>query len=257
MSKRVLLIGENTSSFILNAIQESLVAEAYEVAIAPPKMKDLTCLDKKPDVIIIYAGEYISSCTDAIVYLKDYCVEQEKKMCLIGYADEIEDLKKMITEQVIWNVFERPLNVKELVEALNEKTRQDELINSKKHILVVDDSGTMLRTVKAWLSVKYRVSMASSAAMAISFLANNKPDLILLDYEMPVCSGPQFMEMIRAEISTRDIPVIFLTAKGDKESVKSVLALKPAGYLLKTMDSEQILENIDQFFEKRKGISME
>ena len=60
------------------------------------------------------------------------------------------------------------------------------------------------------------------------------------------------MEMIRAEVSTRDIPVIFLTAKGDKESVKSVLSLKPAGYLLKTMDSEQIVENIDQFFEKNK-----
>ena len=94
--------------------------------------------------------------------------------------------------------------------------------------------------------------MASSAAMAISFLATNKPDLILLDYEMPVCSGPQFLEMIRAEISTSRIPVIFLTAKGDKESVKSVLALKPAGYLLKTMNAEQIVENIDNFFEKNK-----
>lgn len=252
MSKRALLIGENISSFILNAIQESLTAESYEVHVAPPKVNELGCLDKKPDVIVIYAGEYIDSCANAIVYLKDYCVEQEKKMCLIGYTDEIEALKKIIPSNIIWNAFERPLNVKELVGALNEKTRQDELINSKKHILVVDDSGTMLRTIKAWLSVKYKVSMASSAAMAISFLANNKPDLILLDYEMPVCSGPKFMEMIRAEVSTRDIPVIFLTAKGDKESVKSVLSLKPAGYLLKTMDSEQIVENIDQFFEKNK-----
>lgn len=69
---------------------------------------------------------------------------------------------------------------------------------------------------------------------------------------MPVCSGQQFLEMIRAEVSTSMIPVIFLTAKGDKESVKSVLALKPAGYLLKTMAAEQIVESIDNFFEKTR-----
>ena len=76
-----------------------------------------------------------------------------------------------------------------------------------------------------------------------------------MDYEMPVCSGQQFLEMIRAEVSTSMIPVIFLTAKGDKESVKSVLALKPAGYLLKTMAAEQIVESIDNFFEKNKAKS--
>lgn len=84
---------------------------------------------------------------------------------------------------------------------------------------------------------------------------DGEPDLILLDYEMPVCSGQQFLEMIRAEVSTSMIPVIFLTAKGDKESVKSVLALKPAGYLLKTMAAEQIVESIDNFFEKNKAKS--
>ena len=119
MSKRALLIGENISSFILNAIQESLTAESYEVHVAPPKVNELGCLDKKPDVIVIYAGEYIDSCANAIVYLKDYCVEQEKKMCLIGYTDEIEALKKIIPSNIIWNAFERPLNVKELVVALN------------------------------------------------------------------------------------------------------------------------------------------
>lgn len=72
---------------------------------------------------------------------------------------------------------------------------------------------------------------------------------------MPVCSGQQFLEMIRAEVSTSMIPVIFLTVKGDKESVKSVLALKPAGYLLKTMAAEQIVESIDNFFEKNKAKS--
>lgn len=251
MSKRVLLIGENISSFIMNAIYESLQKEEYDVSVAVPEVNALGLVyEEKPDFVIVYAGEYIDYRTDAMIFLKNYCEEQDKKICLIGHHSEIETLKKVIPDNVIWNIFERPLNVKELVERLNEHVLLNEILCEKKQILIIDDSGIMLRTIKSWLTPKYKVAMASSAAMAISYLANNRPDLILLDYEMPVCSGPQFMEMIRAEYTTHDIPVMFLTAKGDKESVQRVLDLKPAGYLLKTMSPEQIMEYIDRFFEK-------
>ncbi len=60
--------------------------------------------------------------------------------------------------------------------------------------------------------------------------------------------------MIRSEIEFADIPVMFLTSKGDKESVMQVMELKPDGYLLKTMPPEQIKKSVDTFFEKRKAI---
>ena len=123
----------------------------------------------------------------------------------------------------------------------------------KKKILVVDDSGIMLRNIKRWLEDKYQVILANSGAMAIKYLAMNRPDLILLDYEMPVCDGKQVLEMIRAESEFSNIPVIFLTGKNDRESVLSVSALKPEGYLLKSMPPAQIVQTIDDFFEKRKG----
>ena len=76
--------------------------------------------------------------------------------------------------------------------------------------------------------------------------------MILLDYEMPVTSGPQVLEMIRSETRTDTIPVIFLTGKGDRESVVKVLALKPDGYLLKSTDKATLLKSLEDFFEKRK-----
>ena len=54
----------------------------------------------------------------------------------------------------------------------------------KKKVLVVDDSGAMLRNVKGWLEDKYQVILANSGAMTIKYLATNRPDLVLLDYEM-------------------------------------------------------------------------
>lgn len=253
MSKKVLLTGENRDSFMISSIRHTLLEHEYEVQYEPLKVNKLSELKEIPDILILCAHEDMRDSQDAMIYLKDYCAEHEKKICLVGYAEEIKRLQMYFPDSIIQFIFQRPLNVKEMIEQLNEALEQEKLEEKKKHILVVDDSGTMLRTIKTWLESKYRVSMASSGAMAISFLATNHPDLILLDYEMPICTGPQFMEMIRAEVSTSSIPVIFLTAKGDRESVEAVLSLKPAGYLLKTMKPEEIVEAVDQFFEKRKN----
>ncbi len=72
---------------------------------------------------------------------------------------------------------------------------------------------------------------------------------------MPVCDGRQVLEMIRTETEFADIPVIFLTSRGDKESVLEVMALKPEGYLLKTMPPAEIIRSVDEFFERKKAMS--
>ena len=108
------------------------------------------------------------------------------------------------------------------------------------------------RNVKGWLEDKYQVILANSGAMAIKYLSTNRPDLVLLDYEMPIVDGKQVLGMIRSESEFSDIPVIFLTSKGDKESVMQVMDLKPDGYLLKTMPPEQIKQSIDTFFQRKR-----
>ncbi len=67
---------------------------------------------------------------------------------------------------------------------------------------------------------------------------------------MPVCNGSQVLEMIREEKDFADIPVIFLTGRVDRESVKKVVALKPAGYLVKTLKPAEIKSGIDDYFKK-------
>jgi DNA-binding NarL/FixJ family response regulator len=68
----------------------------------------------------------------------------------------------------------------------------------------------------------------------------------------PVTSGPQVLEMIRSEISTQNIPVIFLTGKGDKESVMKVVSLKPNGYPLKSLPKDELLKAVNKFFVSNK-----
>lgn len=121
----------------------------------------------------------------------------------------------------------------------------------KKQILVVDDSDFMRSNMVRLLGEDYDMLESNSSIAAIKSITVNRPDLILLDYEMPVCDGRQTLEMIRSDEDIADIPVVFLTGKGDAESVKKVMSLKPRGYLLKTMPEADIKKFVDGIFKKK------
>ena len=243
------LIVSHTKSFMMSSLVSQLEAQSHKVHHAAGTPNDIGKIKEEICLILLNAEEMDM---EGLIYLKDKAIEENIPIFVIGDINELKEIKRTIPEQFIKKEFLRPINLKDIVEVTDKYIRQ-EAGNLKKKILVVDDSGAMLRNVKEWLQDKYQVIVASSGAMAIKYLAMNRPDLILLDYEMPVCDGKQVLEMIRAESEFSNVPVIFLTGKNDRESVMSVSALKPEGYLLKSMPPEQIVQTVDDFFEKRKG----
>lgn len=143
----------------------------------------------------------------------------------------------------------------EVAEYLEQRKKrlEKEKANPKRKILVVDDSVTICRSIAKLLEPDYEVAQANSGVAAIRTITLNRPDLILLDYEMPVVDGKQTLEMLRWEKSFSDIPVIFLTGRSDPKLVKDLLSLKPAGYLLKDLRPAEIKTKIDAFFAKSKA----
>lgn len=251
MDKRVLLVGGG-KSFMVTSIAKELKEEGFEVIQANPNVTEVERIENKPTVYLVYIDD-LDEMMEFFVYLRDREVEDDLSISIIGSPDEVAKITSRVSSDRIAAVFERPVNVKELGRKMIDVVEKEGIRLQKKRILVVDDDGTMLRTIKSWLSDKYQVFMVNSGMAAITFLAKNEVDLILLDYEMPVTTGPKVLEMLRSESSTSDIPVMFLTNKGDKESVLNVVALKPEKYLLKTMPPAELIANIDEFFEKQKG----
>lgn len=250
MEKRVLLVGGG-KSFMVTSIAKELRDQGFEVIQSSHNVTEIERIENKPNVYLIYVDD-LDEMMDFFVYLRDRVVESDISVSIIGSHDEIEKIYNATHKEKIAAVFERPVNVKELARQMLKVVESEEIRLQKKRILVVDDDGTMLRTIKSWLSEKYQVFMVNSGIAAITFLAKNQVDLILLDYEMPVTTGPKVLEMLRSEPSTSDLPVMFLTVKSDRESVMNVLSLKPEKYLLKTMPPAELIANIDEFFEKQK-----
>lgn len=247
MEKKVNLIGD-TKSFMVNAIVSGLERESYEVVKVEPELNTISRLENDVRLWLLYLDGNTDSLTEELVYLKDAIVERELFFFVVGNPDEIADVEKIIPKDSIRKALERPLNTQLLAAELDKAVDVGKQQEAKKRILIIDDDPAMTRTIKNLLSHKYTVFMASSGMNGITFLAKNEVDLILLDYEMPVVSGAQVLEMIRSEEATRNIPVMFLTAKSDRESVMKVLALKPEKYLLKSMAPEEWIKNIDEFF---------
>ncbi len=248
-----ILIVSEVQSYLLVSLQERLEEVDCKVINTHANPDSLNQIKESIDLIFIFADEELLKLNQGLTYLKDKAVEEDVPIFVTGDAQEIAEVMKAIPMHLIQKEFPRPVNVNEVSEAIDSYLKTFGKQNKKK-ILVVDDSGAMLRNVKGWLEDKYQVILANSGAMAIKYLSTNRPDLVLLDYEMPIVDGKQVLEMIRSETEFADIPVIFLTSKGDKESVMQVMALKPDGYLLKTMPPEDIKQSVHAFFERKKAL---
>ena len=101
----------------------------------------------------------------------------------------------------------------------------------RKHILIVDDDKNMLKLLKMFLEDDYQVTIVESGKQALDYIINHTPDLILLDYMMPLFDGPHVMEIIRKREASKHIPVLFLTSVADKDKIIQCLAQGPQGYL--------------------------
>lgn len=251
--EQILLIAES-KTFMVNAITKSLEDEFYDVIFSRPVPKAIAALPNRPNFIIIYVDNATRHTIDTLSYLRELYQENESDISiyLVGNGREIEDAYTYLPREYTKGNFSRPLNEKLLVEKLrmNQALSEDDM--SRKSILVVDDDPVMLRTIKEWLAGTYHVYMANSGANAIALLARNHVDLVLLDYEMPVISGAKVFEMMRSEPQTKDIPVMFLTARDDREAVMKVSALRPERYILKGTAPDEVTRIIGDFFENQE-----
>ena len=128
------------------------------------------------------------------------------------------------------------------------KTLIKEIEKTRKEILVVDDDPMMLRSLYNWLNDSFNVHAANSGVAAMEFLRMNDVDLVLLDYEMPLMNGKEVLQEIRTSYEKRALPVIFLTAKNDKETIQSIVGLHPNGYILKSNSAAEIKRSVTTFF---------
>ncbi|SDB06927.1 response regulator [Eubacterium oxidoreducens] len=246
---QVLFVIHHNISFVNGALKVFL--EEYN--IKTDVLEISKCISNHPKVmppLVIAEAEMLLEFVQERGFLYDYCIEQGSHIILVDEAENIESLMEVTSPALVAEKFQRPVNAKDVAEKVEELLERIKNHGLRRQVLVVDDSPAFLRTITEWLEDDYNVSVCPSAFAAIKLISIKRPDLILLDYEMPVCSGAQFLEMLNSEEQKERPPVIFLTSKNDQQTVQELLQLKPQGYILKTQPRDSILVSIRNFFEK-------
>ncbi len=242
------LIVSISESFLAKSLIMKLTGAGIPAVFAKAEIGELEKYAQDMELVILFVSEDSALRPEPLVYLKDLVSERDAGLILITEDSGYEAVRNIIPEQNITEIFGRPLDIDALLRRVSSYMDENTGDRRMKTILIVDDDITYMRTVYEWLKGFYHVGMASNGVQAITYLAKNKADLVLLDYEMPVANGPQVLSMLKNDAETGQIPVMFLTGHSDRESVLSAVGLKPADYLLKTIDRETLLKKLSDFF---------
>ena len=106
-------------------------------------------------------------------------------------------------------------------------------INEKQTVLVVDDVQDSIEILNRILQDDYRVLFSTDGVTAIELAQQHKPDIVLLDVAMPGMDGYQVCRELKSNAETREIPVIFVTAKEGDEDQEKGFRIGGADYLTK------------------------
>lgn len=125
------------------------------------------------------------------------------------------------------------------------KTYTAPIDNSMNSILIVDDTPQNIQILGTILkNEKYQVEFATNGMQAIKWIENKNFDLILLDVMMPGMTGFEVCEIIRNQKEMDDVPIIFLTAKADKDSVVAGFDIGAQDYVTKPFDAKELLARV-------------
>jgi len=139
-----------------------------------------------------------------------------------------------------------------LKEWLDQRYVEEEAVH-KPVILAVDDSPVILKSVSSLLSDDYKVYMLAKSVMLEKTLGQIRPDLFLLDYNMPIINGFELIPVIRNFVEHKNTPIIFLTSEGTIDNISSAVMLGACDFIAKPVKPSILRERIGKHIDRKEA----
>ncbi len=119
------------------------------------------------------------------------------------------------------------------------------------HILIAEDEHDIRELINFTLSfANHTVTMAANGEEALHLAQQVKPDLIMMDIRMPKMTGYEACAAMKQLETTKDIPVVFLTAKGQDEEVNTGYQVGAIDYVLKPFSPDELVRRVAEILDK-------
>ncbi len=120
-------------------------------------------------------------------------------------------------------------------------------------VLVVEDDAAVLRNVRKLLTLEgYEVLAAAGGREGLEIASREPPDIIVCDIMMPGIDGIEVARRLRGNTRTATIPIIFLTARTDRDSQRAGMNLGAEDYLTKPFTADELLSSIQTRLDRQK-----
>ena len=250
ITRRKILFIEGTQGSIINkGIYKHLEDADFSIIGIADEPDEIMHHRLDADLLLYYPeGDDLAHIRVVSSLLYEICRDNGKTLCLIGDAQDIETAQSSMGSAFAAHTYPRPVNLNAFVKDMIYFSDCQAEYRRKKNIVVVDDDPDYLSIIQHWLADRYNVYCFKNGDDALAALLAMRPDLVLLDYEMPDMDGFDLMKRIKDDHRTYKIPIIFLTGKNDRDQVIRILEHKPDGYLLKSSQKDTLLDAIHRFF---------
>jgi putative two-component system response regulator len=114
-----------------------------------------------------------------------------------------------------------------------------------REILVVDDNDAVLKQISSFLAGAYEYSLVRSGSAAVGYCSRERPDLVLLDIEMPGMDGFETLRLLRLNPDFQKVPVIFLTSKHERETEVRCLRCGARDFIRKPAEKSILLHRVE------------
>lgn len=207
----------------------------------------------RPDLILISTIDMDESSMEALYELKENHANIPI-LCLENYDEPA--IFSNILKEAPFQSLELPASLVKIHEKIcsmlcakqpKADAAEEEIEEVRPCVMFIDDNAFQIRVLKEILKNKYDVQLATSGMQALEIIAKRVPDIIFLDYDMPVHDGPRTLELIRMISGAEEVPVFFLTGVKAEAQKEAAMELKPAGYLIKPATAEMIHACLDEY----------
>src|SRR5262249_2521903 len=149
---------------------------------------------------------------------------------------------------------DKPIDINQFAHTISQALLSTKQSKKQKRILLVDDDANLRMIFREALQFeRYKVIEASDGSHALELLKRERPDVILLDIMLPGIDGIKIAEIIKSNVSTSQIPIIFLTAKGQTEDKVKALKTGADDYLVKPVDSSELVARIEAIVDRTEA----
>ena len=139
----------------------------------------------------------------------------------------------------------KPVDQETLLAKVKEAYESKKVSKNKATVLMIDDDMSFLKQINSILKDTYNVIMINSAKLAISYMSSHTPDVIILDYQMPLYNGANMLNIFQRSNRQKNIPVIMLSGTLNRKALENCFPYKPFAFLVKPVEKELLIENIE------------